>query len=140
MTIYKRDDYGGIIKRFIAETEKAFINRFNLSDVNFGRDLASGERTGAIDWYKYESGTMTANVMISMGCKSRLESEIEKMTEAVYAPHCIYSMNEDIKRVQELETATIELKGEVNTATAQQTSSRLWVAVITFEVNSFIGL
>lgn len=128
------------IQVFVPEAEKAFLKAFNLKDLNFGRDLTVGERTGAIDWYSSEGGEITANVMISVGCDTRLNAEIEKMTEAVYARHGVFNMNQEIQRSQVLPTAKVILKGEVSTTTAQQTTSRLWVAVVTFQIDSFIGL
>jgi hypothetical protein len=78
--------------------------------------------------------------MISMGCSSRLNAEIEKATEAIYARHGIFSINEEVVRALELSTAKVQLKGEVNATTVQQTSSRLWVAISTFQIDCFIGL
>lgn len=135
-----RQEIKQIVEVFIPEVEKNFLTVFELGDLNFGRDLATGDRTGAIDWYSSEGGNITANVMISIGCSSRLSAEIEKTTEALYARHGVFQLNESVKRSLNLSTAKIQLNGEVSTATAQQTSSRLWVAVITFQIVSFIGL
>lgn len=135
-----RQEIKQVVESFIPEVENHFLKVFNLDDLNFGRDLATGERTGAIDWYSSENGNITANVMISIGCESRLSAEIEKTTEALFARHGIFELNESVKRSLDLSTARVQLNGEVATTTAQQTSSRLWVAVITFQIISFIGL
>lgn len=135
-----REEIKQIVAVFIPEVEKTFLKVFSLQDLNFGRDLMTGERTGAIDWYSSENGSITANVMISIGCDSRLNAEIEKTTEALFARHGVFQLNDEVKRSLALPTAKIQLNGEVATTTAQQTSSRLWVAVVTFQIVSFIGL
>lgn len=129
-----------VVQQFIPECEKAFLKEFLLNDLDFGRDLPPGERTGAIDWYSVGDGDLTGNVMIAIGCDSRLNAEIEKTTEALFIRHGIYNLNEFIKRTEELMTAKVTLSGNVNTATTQQVSSHLWLAVVTFEVKCFIGL
>lgn len=135
-----REELKQTIEKFVPQVEQAFLKAFFLKDLDFGRDLMVGERTGAIDWYTSNLGTLTGNVMISMGCSSRLNAEIEKATEAIYARHGIFSVNKEVTRVIELSTAKIQLKGEVNATTVQQTSSRLWVAISTFQIDCFIGL
>lgn len=129
-----------VVKPFIEEAENSFLSHFSLSYTDFGRELSIGDRTGAIDWYAAESGTMVGNAAISVGCKTRIEAEVEKMTDALLAPHAVYAMNEDITRVSVLSTSKTTLKSEVNTATSQQAGSRIWVAIITFEIESFIGI
>lgn len=135
-----RQELKQTIELFVPQVEQAFLKAFYLKDLDFGRDLMIGERTGAIDWYTSDLGSLTGNVMISMGCSSRLNAEIEKATEAIYARHGIFSINEEVVRALELSTAKIQLKGEVNATTVQQTSSRLWVAISTFQIDCFIGL
>ena len=135
-----RQELKETIELFVPQVEQAFLKAFFLKDLDFGRDLMVGERTGAIDWYTSDLGSLVGNVMISMGCSSRLNAEIEKATEAIYARHGIFSINEEVVRTLELSTAKVQLKGEVNATTVQQTSSRLWVAISTFQINCFIGL
>lgn len=135
-----RQELKQTIELFVPQVEQAFLKAFFLKDLDFGRDLMVGERTGAIDWYTSNLGSLTGNVMISMGCSSRLNAEIEKATEAIYARHGIFSINEEVVRALELSTAKVQLKGEVNATTVQQTSSRLWVAISTFQIDCFIGL
>jgi hypothetical protein len=135
-----RQELKQTIELFVPQVEQAFLKAFYLKDLDFGRDLMIGERTGAIDWYTSDLGSLTGNVMISMGCSSRLNAEIEKATEAIYARHGIFSINEEVVRALELSTAKVQLKGEVNATTVQQTSSRLWVAISTFQIDCFIGL
>lgn len=135
-----RQELKQTIELFVPQVEQAFLKAFFLKDLNFGRDLMVGERTGAIDWYTSDLGSLVGNVMISMGCSSRLNAEIEKATEAIYARHGIFSINEEVVRTLELSTAKVQLKGEVNATTVQQTSSRLWVAISTFQIDCFIGL
>ena len=135
-----RQELKQTIGLFVPQVEQAFLKAFFLKDLDFGRDLMVGERTGAIDWYTSNLGSLTGNVMISMGCSSRLNAEIEKATEAIYARHGIFSINEEVVRALELSTAKVQLKGEVNATTVQQTSSRLWVAISTFQIDCFIGL
>lgn len=135
-----RQELKQTIELFVPQVEQAFLKAFYLKDLDFGRDLMVGERTGAIDWYTSNLGSLTGNVMISMGCSSRLNAEIEKATEAIYARHGIFSINEEVVRALELSTAKVQLKGEVNATTVQQTSSRLWVAISTFQIDCFIGL
>ncbi len=135
-----RQELKQTIELFVPQVEQAFLKAFYLKDLDFGRDLMIGERTGAIDWYTSDLGSLTGNVMISMGCSSRLNAEIEKATEAIYARHGIFSVNEEVVRALELSTAKVQLKGEVNATTVQQTSSRLWVAISTFQIDCFIGL
>lgn len=135
-----RQELKQTIELFVPQVEQAFLKAFYLKDLDFGRDLMVGERTGAIDWYTSNLGSLTGNVMISMGCSSRLSAEIEKATEAIYARHGIFSINEEVVRAIELSTAKVQLKGEVNATTVQQTSSRLWVAISTFQIDCFIGL
>jgi hypothetical protein len=135
-----RQELRQTIELFVPQVEQAFLKAFYLKDLDFGRDLMVGERTGAIDWYTSDLGSLTGNVMISMGCSSRLNAEIEKATEAIYARHGIFSINEEVVRALELSTAKVQLKGEVNATTVQQTSSRLWVAISTFQIDCFIGL
>lgn len=135
-----RQELKQTIELFIPQVEQAFLKAFYLKDLDFGRDLMVGERTGAIDWYTSNLGSLTGNVMISMGCNSRLNAEIEKATEAIYARHGIFSINEEVVRALELSTAKVQMKGEVNATTVQQTSSRLWVAISTFQIDCFIGL
>lgn len=135
-----RQELKQTIELFVPQVEQAFLKAFFLKDLDFGRDLMVGERTGAIDWYTSNLGSLTGNVMISMGCSSRLNAEIEKATEAIYARHGIFSINEEVVRTLELSTAKVQLKGEVNATTVQQTSSRLWVAISTFQIDCFIGL
>ena len=135
-----RQELKQTIEVFVPQVEQAFLKAFYLKDLDFGRDLMVGERTGAIDWYTSNLGSLTGNVMISMGCSSRLNAEIEKATEAIYARHGIFSINEEVVRALELSTAKVQLKGEVNATTVQQTSSRLWVAISTFQIDCFIGL
>jgi hypothetical protein len=135
-----RQELKQTIELFVPQVEQAFLKAFYLKDLDFGRDLMVGERTGAIDWYTSDLGSLTGNVMISMGCSSRLNAEIEKATEAIYARHGIFSINEEVVRALELSTAKVQLKGEVNATTVQQTSSRLWVAISTFQIDCFIGL
>ena len=135
-----RQELKQTIELFVPQVEQAFLKAFYLKDLDFGRDLMVGERTGAIDWYTSNLGSLTGNVMISMGCSSRLNAEIEKATEAIYARHGIFSINEEVVRTLELSTAKVQLKGEVNATTVQQTSSRLWVAISTFQIDCFIGL
>lgn len=135
-----RQELKQTIELFVPQVEQAFLKAFYLKDLDFGRDLIVGERTGAIDWYTSDLGSLTGNVMISMGCSSRLNAEIEKATEAIYARHGIFSINEEVVRALELSTAKVQLKGEVNATTVQQTSSRLWVAISTFQIDCFIGL
>lgn len=135
-----RQELKQTIELFVPQVEQAFLKAFFLKDLDFGRDLMVGERTGAIDWYTSDLGSLVGNVMISMGCSSRLNAEIEKATEAIYARHGIFSINEEVVRTLELSTAKVQLKGEVNATTVQQTSSRLWVAISTFQINCFIGL
>jgi len=135
-----RQELKQTIELFVPQVEQAFLKAFYLKDLDFGRDLMIGERTGAIDWYTSDLGSLTGNVMISMGCSSRLNAEIEKATEAIYARHGIFSINEEVIRALELSTAKVQLKGEVNATTVQQTSSRLWVAISTFQIDCFIGL
>ncbi len=135
-----RQELKQTIELFVPQVEQAFLKAFFLKDLDFGRDLMVGERTGAIDWYTSDLGSLVGNVMISMGCSSRLNAEIEKATEAIYARHGIFSINEEVVRALELSTAKVQLKGEVNATTVQQTSSRLWVAISTFQIDCFIGL
>ncbi len=135
-----RQELKQTIELFVPQVEQAFLKAFFLKDLDFGRDLMVGERTGAIDWYTSDLGSLVGNVMISMGCSSRLNAEIEKATEAIYARHGIFSINEEVVRAIELSTAKVQLKGEVNATTVQQTSSRLWVAISTFQIDCFIGL
>ena len=135
-----RQELKQTIELFVPQVEQAFLKAFFLKDLDFGRDLMVGERTGAIDWYTSNLGSLVGNVMISMGCSSRLNAEIEKATEAIYARHGIFSINEEVVRALELSTAKVQLKGEVNATTVQQTSSRLWVAISTFQIDCFIGL
>jgi hypothetical protein len=135
-----RQELKQTIELFVPQVEQAFLKAFFLKDLDFGRDLMVGERTGAIDWYTSDLGSLVGNVMISMGCSSRLNAEIEKATEAIYARHGIFSINEEVVRTLELSTAKVQLKGEVNATTVQQTSSRLWVAISTFQIDCFIGL
>ena len=135
-----RQELKQTIELFVPQVEQAFLKAFFLKDLDFGRDLMVGERTGAIDWYTSDLGSLTGNVMISMGCSSRLNAEIEKATEAIYARHGIFSINEEVVRTLKLSTAKVQLKGEVNATTVQQTSSRLWVAISTFQIDCFIGL
>lgn len=135
-----RQELKQTIELFVPQVEQAFLKAFFLKDLDFGRDLMVGERTGAIDWYTSDLGSLTGNVMISMGCSSRLNAEIEKATEAIYARHGIFSINEEVVRAIELSTTKVQLKGEVNATTVQQTSSRLWVAISTFQIDCFIGL
>jgi hypothetical protein len=135
-----RQELKQTIELFVPQVEQAFLKAFYLKDLDFGRDLMVGERTGAIDWYTSDLGSLTGNVMISMGCSSRLNAEIEKATEVIYARHGIFSINEEVVRALELSTAKVQLKGEVNATTVQQTSSRLWVAISTFQIDCFIGL
>ena len=135
-----RQELKQTIELFVPQVEQAFLKAFFLKDLDFGRDLMVGERTGAIDWYTSDLGSLVGNVMISMGCSSRLNAEIEKATEAIYARHGIFSINEEVVRALELLTAKVQLKGEVNATTVQQTSSRLWVAISTFQIDCFIGL
>ena len=135
-----RQELKQTIELFVPQVEQAFLKAFFLKDLDFGRDLMVGERTGAIDWYTSDMGSLVGNVMISMGCSSRLNAEIEKATEAIYARHGIFSINEEVVRALELSTAKVQLKGEVNATTVQQTSSRLWVAISTFQIDCFIGL
>jgi hypothetical protein len=135
-----RQELKQTIELFVPQVEQAFLKAFYLKDLDFGRDLMIGERTGAIDWYTSDLGSLTGNVMISMGCSSRLNAEIEKATEAIYARHGIFSINEEVVRTLKLSTAKVQLKGEVNATTVQQTSSRLWVAISTFQIDCFIGL
>ncbi len=135
-----RQELKQTIELFVPQVEQAFLKAFYLKDLDFGRDLMVGERTGARDWYTSDLGSLTGNVMISMGCSSRLNAEIEKATEAIYARHGIFSINEEVVRALELSTAKVQLKGEVNATTVQQTSSRLWVAISTFQIDCFIGL
>lgn len=135
-----RQELKQTIELFVPQVEQAFLKAFYLKDLDFGRDLMVGERTGAIDWYTSDLGSLVGNVMISMGCSSRLNAEIEKATEAIYARHGIFSINEEVVRALELSTAKVQLKGEVNATTVQQTSSRLWVAISTFQIDCFIGL
>lgn len=135
-----RQELKQTIELFVPQVEQAFLKAFFLKDLDFGRDLMVGERTGAIDWYTSDLGSLVGNVMISMGCNSRLNAEIEKATEAIYARHGIFSINEEVVRTLELSTAKVQLKGEVNATTVQQTSSRLWVAISTFQIDCFIGL
>ena len=135
-----RQELKQTIELFVPQVEQAFLKAFYLKDLDFGRDLMVGERTGAIDWYTSNLGSLTGNVMVSMGCSSRLNAEIEKATEAIYARHGIFSINEEVVRALELSTAKVQLKGEVNATTVQQTSSRLWVAISTFQIDCFIGL
>lgn len=135
-----RQELKQTIELFVPQVEQAFLKAFFLKDLDFGRDLMVGERTGAIDWYTSDLGSIVGNVMISMGCSSRLNAEIEKATEAIYARHGIFSINEEVVRALELSTAKVQLKGEVNATTVQQTSSRLWVAISTFQIDCFIGL
>ena len=135
-----RQEIKQVVVGFVPETEKAFLKAFNLKDLDFGRDLVTGERTGALDWYSSQNGTLTANAMISIGCDTRLNAEIEKATEALYARHGVFAMNDEVARSLALSTAKLELTGEVATTTAQQTSSRLWIAVVTFQIISFVGL
>ena len=135
-----RQELKQTIELFVPQVEQAFLKAFFLKDLDFGRDLMVGERTGAIDWYTSNLGSLVGNVMISMGCSSRLNAEIEKATEAIYARHGIFSINEEVVRTLELSTAKVQLKGEVNATTVQQTSSRLWVAISTFQIDCFIGL
>ncbi|ADZ31559.1 hypothetical protein PaVLD_ORF052R [Planktothrix phage PaV-LD] len=135
-----RQELKQTIELFVPQVEQAFLKAFFLKDLDFGRDLMVGERTGAIDWYTSDLGSIVGNVMISMGCSSRLNAEIEKATEAIYARHGIFSINEEVVRTLELSTAKVQLKGEVNATTVQQTSSRLWVAISTFQIDCFIGL
>lgn len=135
-----RQELKETIELFVPQVEQAFLKAFFLKDLDFGRDLMVGERTGAIDWYTSDLGSLVGNVMISMGCSSRLNAEIEKATEAIYARHGIFSINEEVVRTLELSTAKVQLKGEVNATTVQQTSSRLWVAISTFQIDCFIGL
>ena len=135
-----RQELKQTIELFVPQVEQAFLKAFFLKDLDFGRDLMVGERTGAIDWYTPDLGSLVGNVMISMGCSSRLNAEIEKATEAIYARHGIFSINEEVVRTLELSTAKVQLKGEVNATTVQQTSSRLWVAISTFQIDCFIGL
>lgn len=135
-----RQELKQTIGLFVPQVEQAFLKAFFLKDLDFGRDLMVGERTGAIDWYTSDMGSLVGNVMISMGCSSRLNAEIEKATEAIYARHGIFSINEEVVRALELSTAKVQLKGEVNATTVQQTSSRLWVAISTFQIDCFIGL
>lgn len=135
-----RQELKQTIELFVPQVEQAFLRAFFLKDLDFGRDLMVGERTGAIDWYTSDLGSLVGNVMISMGCSSRLNAEIEKATEAIYARHGIFSINEEVVRTLELSTAKVQLKGEVNATTVQQTSSRLWVAISTFQIDCFIGL
>ena len=82
-----RQELKQTIELFVPQVEQAFLKAFYLKDLDFGRDLMVGERTGAIDWYTSDLGSLTGNVMISMGCSSRLNAEIEKATEAIYARH-----------------------------------------------------
>jgi hypothetical protein len=135
-----RQELKQTIELFVPQVEQAFLKAFFLKDLDFGRDLMVGERTGAIDWYTSDLGSLVGNVMISMGCSSRLNAEIEKATEAIYARHGIFSINEEVVRAIELSTTKVQLKGEVNATTVQQTSSRLWVAISTFQIDCFIGL
>jgi hypothetical protein len=135
-----RQELKQTIELFVPQVEQAFLKAFFLKDLDFGRDLMVGERTGAIDWYTSDLGSLVGNVMISMGCSSRLNAEIEKATEAIYARHGIFSINEEVVRTLKLSTAKVQLKGEVNATTVQQTSSRLWVAISTFQIDCFIGL
>ena len=135
-----REQIKQVVHRFIPECEKAFLKEFFLDDLDFGRDLPPGERTGAIDWYSVSDGDLIENVMIAIGCESRLSAEIEKASEALFVRHGIYNLNDFIKRVGDLTTAKVTLSGTVNTTTSQQISSHLWLAVITFEVKCFIGL
>lgn len=135
-----RQELKQTIELFVPQVEQAFLKAFFLKHLDFGRDLMVGERTGAIDWYTSDLGSIVGNVMISMGCSSRLNAEIEKATEAIYARHGIFSINEEVVRTLELSTAMVQLKGEVNATTVQQTSSRLWVAISTFQIDCFIGL
>ena len=135
-----RQELKQTIELFVPQVEQAFLKAFFLKDLDFGRDLMVGERTGAIDWYTSDLGSLVGNVMISMGCSSRLNAEIEKATEAIYARHGIFSINEEVVRAIELSTAKVQMKGEVNATTVQQTSSRLWVAISTFQIDCFIGL
>lgn len=135
-----RQELKQTIELFVPQVEQAFLKAFFLKDLDFGRDLMVGERTGAIDWYTSDLGSLVGNVMISMGCSSRLNAEIEKATEAIYARHGIFSINEEVVRTLELSTAKVQLKGEINATTVQQTSSRLWVAISTFQIDCFIGL
>lgn len=134
-----RQELKQTIELFVPQVEQAFLKAFYLKDLDFGRDLMVGERTGAIDWYTSNLGSLTGNVMVSMGCSSRLNAEIEKATDAIYARHGIFSINEEVVRALELSTAKVQLKGEVNATTVQQTSSRLWVAISTFQIDCFIG-
>lgn len=135
-----RNQIKQVVEKFIPECEETFLTVFSLNDLDFGRDLMPGDRTGAIDWYSVNNNDLIGNAMIAIGCETRLSAEIEKATETLFVRHGIYDLNQSISRSKDLETVRVQVSGQVNSTTSQQVSSHIWLAIITLEIKCFIGL